>query len=96
MSEYTTSEMRSDLSFLHRVASRLDGWNKDQADEFIRVGEYGLALDSIAYAYLVNNKLMPPDQFEMFDRLASAMELEKDPEYDGVARLRASAKSHSV
>lgn len=93
MPDHSVQEIRSDLSLLYKTASHLGGWNKEHADEFIRVGEYALALDSVAYAYLENNIPMAPDQFEIFDKLAAAMELEKDPEYDGVARLRAQAKA---
>lgn len=50
------------------------------------MGEYGLALDEIAYVYLNNDKPMPADQFRTFEKLAIMMELEKDAEYDGVAR----------
>lgn len=92
MPNYSVQEIQSNLSVLYKTASHLGGWNKKHADEFIRVGEYAFALDSVAYAYLENNIPMTPDQFEIFDKLATAMELEKDPEYDGVARLRAQAK----
>jgi len=78
-----------DLSVLHRDASRLDGWYKDLAQEFIDVGECSLALDTIAYAYLRNGKSMPADMFEIFERLAVEMEMEGDLEFKGVARVRA-------
>ena len=91
MPEYDSDKVKSGLSFLYEEASRLDSWHKEHAEEFIRVGEYSLALDSIAYAYLLNDKPMPSDQLDVFNRLAVAMDLENDPEYDGVARLRASA-----
>jgi hypothetical protein len=80
--------IRTGLIALHKAASGIDGWDGKQGRTFIEVGEYGLALDSIAYAYLENNTPMPTDQFQIFEKLASAMELENDPEYDGVARIR--------
>jgi len=92
MPDYPAQEIRSGPSLLYGTAGQLGGWNKQHADEFIQVGEYALALDSMAYAYLENNMPMAPDQFEIFDKLAAAMELEKDPEYDGVATLRAQWK----
>ena len=89
MSDSSSDEIRSDLSILYEAVRKLNGWHNDLADEYIRVGEYALALDSIAYAYLNNNIPMPPDQFKVLDRLATSMKLEKDPEYDGVIRIRA-------
>jgi hypothetical protein len=89
LSNSALSAIHTDLIALHKAASGIDGWDGKQGRTFIEVGEYGLALDSIAYAYLENNTPMPAGQFQIFDKLASAMELEKDPEYDGVARIRA-------
>ena len=79
---------RSRLRALHEAASALAGWHKDQAEDFIRVGEYSLALDGIAYAYLNNRVRMPAKLFQLFDELAVSMELDSDPEFDGVAQLR--------
>jgi hypothetical protein len=76
------------LKRLHQAASAFQGWHKDQAEEFIKVGEYGLALDGIAYAYLNNKVTMPATLFQLFDQLAVTMELDCDPEFDGVAKLR--------
>jgi hypothetical protein len=59
---------------------------------FIEVGEYGLALDEIAYAYLDAARTMPPDIFEMFEKLAMMLDLAQDPEFAGVARIRANAR----
>jgi hypothetical protein len=92
MSEYMIKYIRTELSKLYRAASNLDGWNKEQALEFINVGEYGLALDGIAYAYLVNGKNMPADLFRIFDKLAVSMDMEGDEEFEGVARLRAGSR----
>lgn len=92
MAEFNYQKVRSDLLSLYKSASRLDGWNKENVDQYIKVGEYPLALDSVAYAYLENDTPMPSDQFAVFESLAAMMQLEGDPEYDGVARLRARAK----
>lgn len=77
------------LRTLYETASKYPGWYKYQAKDFIRVGEYALALDGIAYAYLNNNETMPDNIFDIFDRLADMMNLAADAEYEGVAKLRA-------
>lgn len=92
MAEYDGQKVRSDLLVLCKAASHLSGWDKEHADQYIRVGEYPLALDSVAYAYLENDTPMPIDQFSIFEELAAVTQLEDDPEYDGVARLRARGK----
>jgi hypothetical protein len=61
--------------------------------EFIDVGEYGLALDGIACAYLDSGKTMPADMFHIFERLAVSMDLERDEEYDAVRKLLADGRS---
>lgn len=85
------SAIRNDLTVLHKAASATDDWDGKQARTFIDVGEYGLALDEIAYAYLDSGRTMPPDMFETFEKLATMMDLAQDAEFEGVARLRASA-----
>jgi len=82
-----------DLKILHQAAPALEGSGKDSTAEFIRVGEYGLALDGIAYAYLATKMLMPADLFRLFEELAETMKLDRDPEYAGVAELRATQKA---
>ena len=57
------------------------------------VGEYGLALDEIAYAYLSSATPMPGHLFRVFERLAVEMEMEGDAEYADVARLRAETRA---
>ncbi len=89
------SAIRNDLIVLHKAACAIDGWDGKQAQTFIGVGEYGLALDEIAYAYLDSGKAMPPDIFEMFEKLATIMDLARDAEFEGVARLRASTTKAS-
>lgn len=79
---------RKNLQVLHQAASALGGWQGEQSKTFIRVGEYGLALDEIAYAYLDGKVTMPADLFKLFDELAVSMELSSDPEFEGVAKLR--------
>lgn len=61
--------------------------------ELIYVGEYSLALDMMSYAYLNNKIAVPADLFEIFERLAVEMDMEKDPEFEGVAQLRAETKA---
>ena len=82
--------VRTGLETLHRAASPLAGYFEDQAAEFIKVGEYSLALDTIADAYLNNKVRMPANLFIIFEDLAKAMELDGDPEFDAVAKLRKS------
>ncbi len=85
--------IRDGLVVLHQAASGIEGWGGDQAQEFINVGDYGLALDEISYAYLDSGKAMPADLFQIFERLAVAMDLERDDEYEGVRKLLADARS---
>jgi len=85
------SAIRNDLTALHNAAFATDGWDGKQARTFIDVGEYGLALDEIAYAYLDAGRTMPPEMFDTFEKLATMMGLAQDAEFEGVARLRASA-----
>lgn len=80
--------VRNDLNTLFAAASVYDGWQKDQTGTFIKVGEYGLALDGIAYAYLANHVSMPASLYQVFDKLAAAMDLNGDPELQGVADIR--------
>ncbi len=86
MFDYETA--RQGLRVLHQAALALGGWQGEQSETFIRVGEYGLALDEIAYAYLDSKVAMPEKLFQIFDELAVSMELDSDPEFDGVAQLR--------
>ena len=83
----------ADLETLHRAASDIDGWNKKQTETYIRVGEWGLALNGISYAYLNNGKAMPADLFEVFEKLAVDMEMDGDEDYEGVGQLRAETKA---
>lgn len=80
--------VRDGLETLHQAALALERYHKDQAKEFIEVGEYGLALDTIADAYLVSEVSMEADHFSLFEKLATSMDLASDPEYSGVAQLR--------
>lgn len=83
----------ADLERLHRAASDIDSWNKEQAETCIRVGEWGLALNGISYAYLNSGKAMPADLFEVFEKLSVEMEMDGDEDYEGVAQLRAETKA---
>ena len=93
MAEDTFKKIEADLVVLHRATSGIEGWQGDLAQEFIDVGEYGLALDGIACAYLDSGKTMPDDLFQIFERLAVCMDLERDEEYDGVRRLLANSRA---
>lgn len=83
----------ADLEILYYAASEIDDWDRDLAEEFIRVGEYGLALDEIAYAYLNSATPMPAHLFQIFERLAVEMEMEGDEDFEDVALLRAETKA---
>lgn len=83
----------ADLETLYYAASEIDDWDRNQAATFIKVGEYGLALDEIAYAYLNSATPMPSRLFQVFERLAVEMKMEGDEEYEDVARLRAETKA---
>ncbi|MEJ1977407.1 MAG: hypothetical protein WDN49_16190 [Acetobacteraceae bacterium] len=85
----------ADLPTLQQAASSIDELQKNQAATLIRVGEYGPALDVIAYASLNNRKTMPAELFAVFEKLATVMELDGDPELEGVARL-VKAQAHST
>ncbi len=52
------------------------------------MGEYGLALDGIADAYMTSNVRMPPDLFAVLDQLVSHMDLAGDPEFSGLVAFR--------
>ena len=79
---------------LFDAARHLDGWHADQARRFTEVGEYGLVLDSIAHAFLTNRMAITPQQLQAVGSLAAAMELRGDQEMQGIARLKASRRSH--
>ena len=83
----------TDLETLYYATSEIDNWDKDLAAEFIRVGEYGLALDEIAYAYLNSATPMSARLFQIFERLAVEMEMEGDEDFEGVAQLRVETKA---
>lgn len=83
----------ADLETLYYAASEIDGWDRNQTATFIRVGEYGLALDEIAYAYLNSSTPMPGRLFQLLEKLAVEMEVDGGEEYGDVARLRAETKA---
>ena len=86
-------KMLADLEILYYTSSEIDDWDRNQTATFIRVGEYGLALDEIAYAYLNSATPMPGRLFQLLERLAVEMEVDGDEEYGDVARLRAETKA---
>lgn len=83
----------ADPETLYYAASEIDDWDGNRTATFIRVGEYGLVLDEIAYAYLDSVTPMPGHLFRSFERLAVEMEMQGDAEYADVAQLRAETKA---
>ena len=83
----------ADLETIYYAVSEIDDWDKNQTVTFIKVGEYGLALDEIAYAYLNSATPMPGHLFRIFERLAVEMGMESGEEYEDVAQLRAETKA---
>ena len=75
--------IHSDLAALHNIAFVSDSQSEKQTRTFINVGEYALALDGIAYAYLDSDRTMPPDMFKTFEKLAIMMDLAEDAEFEG-------------
>ena len=73
---------------LHEATLPLKGYSAYYTKNFIEEGEYGLALDEIAFPYNDNNAPMPADLFAFFETLAADFELERDPEWAAVAKLR--------
>ena len=56
--------------------------------EYIDVGEYGLALDDLAYIYLQVGKPVPADIIGLFDALATRMDMGQGDEWRAVAEIR--------
>ena len=90
---YNWKSVVDDLSLLNENVTAFEERFVEQTRTFIRVGEYDLALDGIAAAYLDNKVEMPPDLFQVFERLAVMLDTEKDPEYAAVAELRARTRT---
>ena len=88
----------SGLVTLYRAAPKVDDWDKNMVEEFIRVGEWELALDEIAGAYLESSAVMPADLFEIFEKLAVEMNIEENDEglFEDVTELRARIKARLV
>ena len=76
------------FEILYASIKSLDRQYNHQIREFIDVGEYGLALDGIADAYMTSSASMPLALFQLFDKLATDMDLASDPEFSGVAEFR--------
>ena len=85
---FDNTAAKSDLLKLYQAASLVEGKPDRQTEQYIRVGEFNLALDGIAHAYLSKGARMSDSLFQIFERLAIAMQLDGDDEYQGVARLR--------
>ena len=77
----------ANLETLSQAAFSVDTTHQDSINTFIYVGEYGLAMEGIADAYLKGNVRMPTDLFQMFEKLATLMDLNSDPEYEAVAEF---------
>jgi len=74
------------------ATSTLDHWNKDHVDTLIDVGEYSLALDELASAYINSGKPVSQEISKLFEILATKMQMVPGDEYEGVAALRARAR----
>ena len=62
---------------------------KDHVRTMIYVGEWALALDEMAAAYLNNNIPIQNDILNLFEELATSMKMVPGDEYEAVAELRA-------
>jgi hypothetical protein len=64
-------------------------WDKRIVRSLIGAGEWGLALDEMAAAYLSNAKPIPNDILNLFEELATSMKMVPGDEYEAVAELLA-------
>lgn len=79
----------SDIELIYRLISGIGGWDHEQVRKYMDVGEYSLALDDLADAYLRSGESASADLLYRFEALATKMGMENDPEYQAVAELRA-------
>ena len=77
------------LRLCDEASSRGFKWQEDHVHTLIRVGEYSLALDDLAAAYLENTKQISNDILNVFDDLAARMGIVAGDEWEAVAELRA-------
>ena len=95
MAEFDYKAVISDLTLLNRAVRVFDQRFPGVIEQFIYVGEYSLALDHIASCYLDGNVSVPPDLFEVFERLAVMMDVEHDEYCDAAAKLLAIGRSRA-
>ena len=81
------------LEVLYASIEPLMGRYNHQIRQYIDVGEYGLALDGIAYAYATSNVSMSSVLFQLLDKLATDMDLASDPEFSALTEFR---KTHAM
>jgi hypothetical protein len=77
---------------LERLYEALADFGRDgrrQVREYIDVGEYGLALEDVAYIYLQSApKPLSAEIHRLFDELAVKMGMKEGDEWRGVAKIR--------
>ncbi len=95
MTEFDYEAAISGLTLLNQAVRVFDQRYPGQIEEFISVGEYSLALDDIASCYLDGNVSVPPDLFEVFERLAVMMDVEQDECCDAAAKLLAIGRNRA-
>ena len=95
MTEFDYEAAISGLTLLNQAVRVFDRRYPGQIEEFISVGEYSLALDDIASCYLDGNVPVPPDLFEVFERLAAMMDVEHDECCDAAAKLLAIGRNRA-
>lgn len=82
--------VRSRLLHLFETASNAGfNWHKDHIWTLINVGEYSLALDEMAAAYINSDQVIPSEVFSTFGDLAAKMGMVHGDEWEAVANLRA-------
>jgi hypothetical protein len=77
------------LRLLEEASSRGFNWNDGIIRSLFDAGEWALALDELAAAYLKNIKQSPNDILDLFEGLATSMDIVPGDEYEAVAKLRA-------
>ena len=78
------------MEILYTSIEHLNRGYNHQIREYIDEGEYHLALDGIADACTKSNTPMPLAMFELFDELATDIDLASDPEFSDLIEFRKS------
>ncbi len=79
------------LERLFEQSFGLDSDHRRYVREYIDVGEYGLALDNLAYIFIrLAAKPLPTEIRELFEKLALKMGISDGDEWEGVAKVRKS------